>query len=172
MMTHIRAGLRGRLAVLRRLQPPRDYLLFLRIFGFALVAPWLMRLPMAQVTRLLTPTQPATSPDPLRVEQIILYTNVILRACRPLVQERCLTRGLTLYHFLRRSGLEVDLHFGAGYVDHAFAAHCWLVKDGEPYAEQPDPRLRYQTMFVMPVVAAMPPTQDRYTGTAIDPPLH
>lgn len=156
MITWIHSRLRARLAVLRHLQPPHDYWLLVRIFGFALIAPWLMRLPVTQVTWILTPLQPKTSPDPQRIAKIVLYTNVILRTCRPLVQARCLTRGLTLYHFLRRSGLDVDLHFGAGYVDQVFAAHCWLVKEGEPFAEQPDPRLHYQTLFVMPAMATVP----------------
>lgn len=154
MILRIRAAISARLAVVRRLQPPHDYWLLVQVFGVALLAPWLMRLPTAHVARLLTPRRPPLLPDPRRVAQIIRYTDVILRVGHPLVQNRCLTRGLTLTYFLRRSGLAVDLHFGAGYVNQAFAAHCWLVKEGVPFAEPTDPRSRYQTMFVIPAEAA------------------
>lgn len=149
MIGRIRTGLHNRLTLLRRLQPPRNYRLLAQIFGLALIAPWLMRLPTPHVARLLTPVRPSPSPDPSRIAQIIGYTDLVLRIGRPLVQARCLTRGLTLYYFLRRSGLAVDLHFGAGYVDRVFAAHCWLVKDGVPFAEPVDPQTRYETMFVI-----------------------
>lgn len=154
MIVRIRAGLHNRLALLRHLQAPRDYRLLVQIFSVALIAPWLMRLPTAYVARLLTPVRPQPLPDPNRIAQVIHYTDIILRVGRPLVQARCLTRGLTLYYVLRRSGLTVDLHFGAGYVDRVFTAHCWLAQDGVPFAEQIDPRAHYQTMFVIPAVAA------------------
>jgi hypothetical protein len=56
----------------------------------------------------------------------------------PLVRKGCLTRGLTLFWLLRRRGVDVALAFGVGTPEGETAAHCWLVRDGEPYLEQND----------------------------------
>jgi hypothetical protein len=54
---------------------------------------------------------------------------------------------VTHYYFLRRAGLDVELSFGMGKLDDQYAGHCWLVKDGEPFLEDSDPRPRYATMY-------------------------
>ncbi|MBX3011474.1 MAG: lasso peptide biosynthesis B2 protein [Caldilineaceae bacterium] len=141
------ASMRARLAHLRRLKPPRNYLLLLHILGVAMVAPWLLRLPMKRVAKLVTPAQPRRTPEPQRIAQIVAYTDTVLRACQPLVQDRCLTRGLTLYYFLRRHGLPVALQFGVGYVDQAFTGHCWLEEGGVPFAEAQDPYLLFKPTY-------------------------
>jgi hypothetical protein len=58
-----------------------------------------------------------------------------------------LTRGLTRYFFLRRAGLDVVLCFGMGRHDTEVLAHCWLVKNGEPFLEAEDPRPLYVEMY-------------------------
>jgi hypothetical protein len=72
-----------------------------------------------------------------------------LRVGRPLVRRGCLTRGITLYYFLRRAGADVRLCFGLGAVDggDGFDGHCWLVLAGEPYLEPRDPRPLYTEMY-------------------------
>lgn len=147
-------NLGARLALVRRLEKPHDYGLFLRILVFALVAPWLMRLPLAQVAKLLTPAPSRLHPPRRPVAQIIAYTDAILHSCRPLVQDRCLTRGLTLYYFLGRNGFAVELHFGVGYANGRFAGHCWLVKEGKPFAEAGDPYVRFTPTYQFPIAPA------------------
>jgi hypothetical protein len=64
-----------------------------------------------------------------------------------------LTRGLTLFWFLRRAGLNVELRFGLDpSVGAAADGHCWLTLDGEPYLEARDPQ-RFTELYRLPLVA-------------------
>jgi Transglutaminase-like superfamily len=48
----------------------------------------------------------------------------------------CLKRATVLFTLLRRSGQPVQLHIGVKREpDKTFAAHAWLVRDGQPYLE-------------------------------------
>jgi hypothetical protein len=123
-----------------------DVFLFLQVLFFAAVVPFLLRLKLSRVETLLEP-RIFSSADGERLEQITEYVEMAIRAGRPLVRPGCLTRGLTRYYFFRRNGLEVSLCFGMGQVKEEFVGHCWLVKDGVPFMEQRDPRLRYVEMY-------------------------
>jgi hypothetical protein len=68
----------------------------------------------------------------------------------PAVRPGCLTRGVTLYVFLRRAGMDVALSFGMGKPGKEFAGHCWLVMDGEPILERRDPRPVFTEMYRIP----------------------
>lgn len=76
------------------------------------------------------------------------------RIGRPLVRSGCLTRGVTLYWFLRRAGLEVELRFGLDPDDAGDLTdgHCWLTLDGEPYLEPRDPRPRFTEVYRLPLL--------------------
>jgi hypothetical protein len=120
-------------------------LLFVRILLFAMATPWLARIPIRRLEKLM---QISSSPwaaggeskvDQPRVEFIVNATERICRAGRRVFTQKCMTRGLTLYFFLRRAGMDVSLVFGAGKVERKFAAHCWLVRSGMPYLETTDP---------------------------------
>jgi hypothetical protein len=82
--------------------------------------------------------------------EIIRRIDRLRRAFRPLVRSGCLTRGITLYHFLRRAGAPVSLHFGVGDPGDGFAGHCWVELAGEPVAEPRDPRPLYPEMLRFP----------------------
>lgn len=127
-----------------------DLWLFLRIFVFAALVPLLMRIKLPQLERYLHPAAFPSHPNGAQVEKIIRYTDKALRLGKPLLQVKCLTRGLTLYYFLRRAGVEVSLCFGAETFDERFAAHCWLIKDGEPFSEPQDPRRLYTPVYTLP----------------------
>jgi hypothetical protein len=86
-----------------------------------------------------TPEPPAFA-DRATVEALVRRIDALLLAGRPVVRSGCLTRGLTLYYFLRRAGADVSLRFGMGKMGEDFAGHCWLVFAGEPLAEPRDPR--------------------------------
>jgi len=66
----------------------------------------------------------------------------------------CLRRSLTRYHFLRRSGIPVTLHFGARFVngqaDREVTGHAWLVLNGVPYHEDSDNWRGYSVMLSYP----------------------
>lgn len=122
------------------------------LFGFAV--PLLLRLKLERLALWLEPPSP---PSPLgnraEAEALARRIDAWLRAGRPLVRPGCLTRGLTLYWFLRRAGFPVSLRFGigelAGMEDH-LEGHCWLVLDGEPLAERRDPRPLYTETWRIP----------------------
>lgn len=51
---------------------------------------------------------------------------------------KCLLRSLVLFHFLRRQGWPVEIHFGVRKTDYkssAITGHSWLVLDGKPFLE-------------------------------------
>lgn len=121
--------------------------LFFRIFLFALAVPALMRLKLPRLRFLLEPRNPIAVAESARIQQIATYVEYVLLAARPLIRPGCLTRGLTLYYFLRRAGLDVHLCFGIGKVDEEFVGHCWLLKDGQPFMEARDPSPVFKEVY-------------------------
>ena len=123
--------------------------LFARVFLFAAVVPFLLRLKIARVASLIEPGREPRAVDPDLVKRIIAYVETVIRRGSPLVRPGCLTRGLTRYYFLRHAGLDVSLHFGMGRVakEKELVGHCWLVREGEPYLEKEDPRPLYTEMY-------------------------
>ena len=109
-----------------------------------------MRLPLPRLPSLLGPRKKPPVADPAKVQQIAGYVDGAIRLGTPLLQLRCLTRGLTLYYFLNRAGLDVDLCFGIGSKEDNYPGHCWLVRDGEPFLEPQNPCARYQTYYHFP----------------------
>jgi len=124
---------------LRELDNFGDAVLFLRLFLFAMAVPLLMRLRLPTLKSLLDPAFPPPVPDQARAQKIISYADHVITMGKPLVRSSCLTRGITLYYFLRRAGLEVNLCFGTGELEGEFVAHCWLVREERPFLEAKDP---------------------------------
>jgi len=126
-----------------------------RVLLFAAVVPLLLR---RRIDRLAPLLEPARTPPPPSSPQVSAATvaalvariDRLLAAGRPFVRSGCLTRGLTLYYFLRREGVPVTLCFGMGRVDGAFSGHCWVVHNGEPLAEKRDPRPLFAETFRIP----------------------
>lgn len=123
--------------------------LFLRVFLFAAAVPLLLRLKLARVATILEPGCEPQWVDPDQARKIAAYVETAIAWGRPIVRPGCLTRGLTRYYFLRRAGMDVSLHFGMGRIGQQkeFDGHCWLVRDGEPYMENQDPRTLYIDMY-------------------------
>lgn len=127
----------------------------LRVFLFAAFAvPVLLRLPLPRLKAWLEPRSPRPAREdlpPAAAEAIVRRIDAVLRSGHPLIRSGCLTRGFTLYHFLRRAGGDVCLRFGMGQIDGAFAGHCWVDLRGEPLAEPRDPRpLFVETYHISP----------------------
>lgn len=127
-----------------------DVFLLLQVCLFAAAVPALLRLKLAWLQWVLSRVPLGTSPTEARIHAIVRCTAVALRRGQPVIRRGCLTRGLTLYFFLRRAGLDVDLCFGAGYLGAEFAAHCWVEQGGEPFHEPVDPRRVYAEMYRVP----------------------
>lgn len=129
----------------------RDRLLYLNIFLFAALVPALLRLKLPKLAPLLEPRTIPHAVDVDRTQKIVRYVDTVLKIRSALIRPGCLTRGLTLYYFLRRAGLDVNLHFGMGKVTDELAGHCWLVKDGEPFLEVKDPRPYFTAIYCLPI---------------------
>ncbi len=116
--------------------------LFIRVFLFAAAAPALMRLRLPALKRLLERRFAAgatTGGHRDRPADIIRCVESAIAVGTPIIRRGCLTRGLTLYYFLRRAGMDLDLCFGARARNGVLVeepGHCWLVKDGQPFLEQ------------------------------------
>lgn len=135
----------------RMITSPSDAFLFLRIACFAALVPLLLRMKLSTVEQVLTPRSErmsSASGNPSRLVTIEAMTEAAMR--RPLIRRSCLVRGTTLYYFLTREGLDLQLSFGVGMTDGALAGHCWLVKDGEPYLETQDPRPTFSVIYSIP----------------------
>ncbi len=127
-----------------RWPPP---LLFLRLAAVAVVAPHLVRAGLPRLQRWLEPARtprPIDPVDSIRIEdQMAAWVDGIIRRGHPFVRRGCLTRGVTLYYALRRTGDDVALCFGVGTDDGEVVGHCWLDKAGEPLLERADPLSKF-----------------------------
>jgi hypothetical protein len=112
--------------------------------------PLLLRLPLAHLESIVEPRRTPARADEQRTEWLATRIDGILAAGRPVVRSGCLTRGVTLYYFLRRAGVDVSLQFGVGRVRGSYEGHCWLVRDGEPYLERVDPRPLFTGTYCIP----------------------
>ena len=119
---------------LETLRTPGDAFLLLRIYLFAAAVPLLSRVPLPTLLPKLDIRTNAPH-QPQRAQKVVSYVEAVLGRA-PLARRDCMARGLTLFYFLRRAGVDVALGFGMGHPDGDFAGHCWLIRDGEPYLEK------------------------------------
>lgn len=153
------ATLRSRAGALRELRDPAEAWLLARVCAFGAAVPLLMRLPLPRVAALLTPAPrrrpPRRRPSSSDIERLERLVAIAPRVAGPLVRPGCLTRGVTLFWFLRRAGLDVELRFGLDPRDEPGTdGHCWLSVDGEPFLEKRDPRSRFAELYRLPLPAA------------------
>jgi hypothetical protein len=127
-----------------------------RVFLFAaFVVPFLLRRRIDRLAPLIEPSPRSRARalpplPPPAVDALVRRLQRLLLAGHPVIRSGCLTRGVTLYYFLRRAGAEVTLRFGMGEIDGSFSGHCWLEQDGEPLVETQDPRPLFVEMFRIP----------------------
>jgi len=145
---------RDRLYALTLLQGPQDWLKLVQVCLFAATVPAAVRLPLPRLARLVTRPPRARPLDPDEVERLQRVTVLAPRIARPLVRSGCLTRGITLFWFLRRAGLDVELRFGVDPRAEGDAdGHCWLTLAGEPYLERQELR-RFTELYRLPLQAS------------------
>ena len=152
MSSTLISQVRGRLGGLRELRGGREVLLFARLASFAAAVPLLMRLPLPRLAALIARTPRGAPISTAELERIERLITLAPRVARPLVRPGCLTRGVTLFWYLRRRGLDVELRFGLE-PSGCSHGHCWLCLDGEPFLEDPDPRPRFAEVYRLPVLA-------------------
>jgi hypothetical protein len=150
------SSLPSRLRALGELRDGREVLMFAGISAFGAAVPLLTRLPLPRLAALVTSVPPRRRPPSAgEVERLERLVALAPRVGRPLVRGGCLTRGMTLFWFLRRAGLNVELRFG---LDPAPSedtdGHCWLTLDGEPFLEKQDPRPRFTETYRLPLATA------------------
>ena len=146
------SSLPSRTRALTELRSLAELALFVRVAAFAAIVPALMRAPLPRLASLLTRPPRRQPPDAAEIERLARLVSLAPRIAQPVVRSGCLTRGLTLFWFLRRAGLDVERRFG---LDPGGAqptdGHCWLTLDGEPYLEQRDPRERFSETYRLPL---------------------
>ena len=124
----------------------------MRVCAFATAVPVLMRLPLPRVGAVLTRRPPGWRPSSSEIERLERVVALAPRVAGPFVRPGCLTRGVTLFWFSRRAGLDVELRFGLDPRDAADTdGHCWLSIDGEPFLEKRDPRPRFAELYRLPL---------------------
>ena len=148
-LARIRRALSGRLFPIRELRSLRDVALFAQLMLFAACVPLLMRLPVQRVASVIVrPPRRRRDVSPDRIARLVSLAPVV---GRPLVKTGCLTRGVTLFWFLRDAGVDVELRFGVDPFSPDPDGHCWLTLDGEPYLEKVDPREHFAEVFRLPL---------------------
>jgi len=127
---------------------PGDLLLFTRIAVFLAVLP--LRLKTRSLSGLMQAITPGISCredaeiDIALSDRIALYTDYILARGHFCVNNICLKRSMTLYHFLRCAGMDVTLCMGVWQkeglsADAALQGHAWITRGGVPFLEaRPD----------------------------------
>ena len=142
--------------MLSRLRTPSQWWLFLRVLTFATAVPLFFNLRLSWLSRVLERrirSARRSGHDSINSDQIIRCVEIVRAVGRPLVRPQCLIRAVTLYYFLRRAGMDLSLCFGAARKEGRLvesAGHCWLVKDGEPFLEERDPRLSFLPIYWLP----------------------
>ena len=126
---------------------PRRPVFIARALSVAVVAPLLARLDLVRLQRVLEPRRAPSVRDRDAIQEVgrqyAATVDMVIRRARPVVRPGCLTRGITLYALLRRTGADVALRFGLGRAEGLsgeVVGHCWLVLDDEPFLERTDPR--------------------------------
>lgn len=128
---------------------PADALLLLRVSCVAALAPLAVRLPLPRLSRLLTPgprRRAGGTRPPVYPERLLRCFEAAVAVGHPIVRPGCLTRAVTLYWFLSRGGLPVELRFGLA-TEGQPVGHAWLVADGAPFLEKDDPAHRFTVTY-------------------------
>lgn len=146
--------MRDRIYALTLLRGPRDWLKLTEVSLFAATVPVVLRFPLPRLAALVTRPPRVRTPRQAEIDRLERVITLAPRIGRPLVRSGCLTRGLTLFWFLRRAGLDVELRFGLDPSDaYSTDGHCWLTLDGEPYLERREPH-RFTELYRIPLTGS------------------
>ena len=126
--------------------PIQDLWIFVHILFLITILPLLLRfMSLSRLLAFLTSNDVnvCRNSDMEKVQdRIVKYTDYILSRNFWIYRHSCLKRSLVLYHFLRKSGINVSIRVGVRYVgtlpygeDKKLEGHAWLVCGDEYYLE-------------------------------------
>jgi hypothetical protein len=107
-------------------------------------------MPLERLERVVELGRPKTPRSPAQTELTAERVERVLFRSKTVLRHTCLTRGITRYFFLRRAGADVRLIFGLSKMDGRHVGHCWIVRDGEIYAEASEPLRQFTDVYVLP----------------------
>ena len=133
---------------------PGDVLLLARVILVAALVPPLMRLRLPTLSRVVGLQGPARKPYGGRVdvERLVAFFDAARVLAYPVVRPGCLTRAITLYWFLLRDGVAVELCLGVALENGEPIGHAWLVREGSAFLEPGDPASRFTVSYRMSAV--------------------
>ena len=141
---------------------PPNTILFLRILALLAVSPLLVRFDLPRLKRLIEPRRVRRAgmvrkmPSTESVDRIVRYTDGMLARRGPMMRKNCFRRAITLYYFLRREGVELDVCFGVKTPGESLLdGHCWLVRDESPYLEAIDPTSMFTPVYSFSQITPM-----------------
>lgn len=128
--------------------------LFIQIFLLAIVLPFLLKfLSLPRVMKMLAPRSLKVCPNMDMRDKIVKYTDYILRHNLWIDKNTCLKRSLVLYHFLRKSRINVHICFGVKYnklsdneAKEKLEGHAWLLYRGNIFLERNEEITKTYTM--------------------------
>jgi hypothetical protein len=126
---------------------PADALLLVRVSCVAALVPAVLHRPLPWVSSLLTPRRRRRPAEDYDVDRLVAAIETAQAHGRPLIRSGCLTRSLTLYWFLARRGMPVELCFGLAATEVPPSGHAWLCLDGQPFLERVDPTARFTVTY-------------------------
>lgn len=135
---------------MRALSRPRRPLPPLGATGVVLAMGLVTRLPPALLCRLLETAGRRRVDESGPDEKAVARAQRAVAAAERIRPQSCLTRSAARYVLLRRAGYAVELVFGIGPHEGAYAGHCWLELDGRPFLEHVDPRPVFPQILRVP----------------------
>lgn len=106
--------------------------IFAEVFLLASALPVLLRFfSLPSVMKYLTPEKSEENPLQWKINLIVNAVNKILGIGFFIFHPTCLKKSLILYHFLRKAGMNVVIHFGVKKNGCALDGHSWITKNGE-----------------------------------------
>lgn len=135
MLHRLKNWLTG-LAALVSLLDPRRRALWAEMRAYVRGLPAALRAPLPAALAAQTPPAVDLRLPPAAIRQLADAVALFERRS-PL--GLCLRRSLLRYHFLRRAGVPLVVHFGARFTgrtpDRDLAGHAWVTLDNSPYFE-------------------------------------
>ena len=117
----------------------RDAFLFLKIFLFAMILPFLIKFLKIQKLMYFLSIKGKNNRN-YSEDKIVKYTDYILTRSFLFYKKTCLNRSIILYRFLNKAGIKVKLNIGikrvpTGSKKTDLIGHAWLTCNGNYYAE-------------------------------------
>lgn len=132
----------------------KDYLLFLYIISvISALTPLIRIFKLPRLLKILTPA--SDKPQKWltgKEEQVKNYTDKVLGFEKFIYKKNCFKRTLSLYYFLRRSGIPVVVNLGVRKVKDKLEGHGWLTLDGKPFWEKNENPLNFEVIYSYPAL--------------------